>query len=223
MKLEAVLFDLDNTLINRKHAFVNYSDHLIDNYLIIQDEPDRARMKSFITTADRDGYRNKHEFYQELLDSLSWKQPISVDELVGIQMSRFAEYTVLMDGTIEVLGALKEKGIKLGLITNGSISMQNAKLDRAGLRKYFDCIIVSDEVKLKKPDKRIFDLALSSLQASAGASCYIGDHPLNDIQGASNAGLDAIWFEGFYNWDETIPKPERIIRHLREVLVQLGI
>ncbi|GIP32778.1 HAD family hydrolase [Paenibacillus sp. J2TS4] len=222
----AVLFDLDNTLVNRKLAFREYSERLMDRYLIVSSPEERESILDYIREADRDGYRRKAELYNELLEQFNWKKETSLDELLDFWSSEFYKCTILMEGALEVIHHLKEKQIKLGIITNGAVYSQHAKIDQVGLRKYFDTIVVSDEVKLKKPDPQIFELALERLNVEAEHSFYIGDHSINDVAGAEDAGLTAIWFEGFREWEVDARKPQYRIGHLKElidVFEQIGL
>ncbi|MEJ6950509.1 HAD family hydrolase [Natronospora cellulosivora (SeqCode)] len=108
--------------------------------------------------------------------------------------------------------------MKLGMITNGSVRMQNAKIDEIGVRSFFETIIVSDEIGIKKPDIRIFNMVLKKLNVNAKNAIYIGDNPFCDIKGASNAGLNTAWMEGFREWDLDGIKPDYKINHLKELL-----
>jgi len=218
MEIAAVIFDLDNTLLNRKLAFEDYAKRLVDTFSIDLDQAAKEEAIQTIIQADRNGYRKKKELYEELLTQLQWKKELTVEELLNYWFSQFYQCSVLMDGALDVIHALKERGVKLGIITNGSVHSQNAKIDYVGLRQQFDVIVVSDEVGVKKPDKGIFELALQKLGVDADSSIYIGDHPHNDIKGASQAGLTTIWLEGFQAWDVTDIQPHYTIRELREMI-----
>lgn len=221
---KAVLFDLDNTLINRNKAFRVFTNKLIDQFIECRDEKAREAMIEFIRVADRNGYRKKSELFGEIKSRYPLKNPdTSIKDLLDFWFSEFFKCTVLMDSAIEVLEAIKDNGYLLGLITNGSIRSQNGKLDFVKIREYFDDIIVSDEVRLKKPDQQIFTLALDKLGVAAEDSWYVGDHPVNDVYGARQAGLTSVWFEGPMEWDSTVDKPEYTIGHLRELLPILDI
>lgn len=111
--------------------------------------------------------------------------------------------------------------IKLGIITNGSARTQYAKLDHVRLRNYFQSIIVSEEVKIKKPHADIFKIALEQLSVSADKAWFIGDHPQNDIVGASEAGLHSIWLKRDLEWDPILPNPKTIISTLSDLKTQL--
>lgn len=224
MTRKAVLFDLDNTLINRNQAFRVFTNKLIDQFIECNDQDAREEMIEFIRIADRNGYRRKNELFGEIKSNYSLKNPeTSIKELSDYWFSEFFKCTVLMDSAIEVLEAIKSSGYALGLITNGAIRSQNSKLDFVKIREHFDHIIVSDEVRLKKPDQQIFALALDKLGVAAEDSWYIGDHPINDVYGARQAGLTPVWFEGPMEWDSTVDKPDHTIGHLRELLPILEI
>lgn len=217
LSIHAIIFDLDNTLVNRKQAFEVYSEKLVDKFLNEMNQAERRKTIEFIRVEDRDGYRSKRELYQELKEKLSWKRETSVDELIEFWFSEFSNCTVLMENAVDVLESIKDRGYKLGLITNGSIHSQNAKIDKVGIREYFDCIVVSDEVGIKKPDARIFQMVVNDLGVSATNTWYVGDHPVNDYKGARDAGLNAIWFEGFQEWGLSEEKPEFSIKRLNEL------
>jgi len=216
--IEAVIFDLDNTLVNRKLAFRGFTEKLIDKYLVVNSSAEREGLISYIREADRDGYRSKKELYAELLEKLEWKKETSVDELLDFWHSEFYKYTTLMEDAIEVIQFIKENQIRLGIITNGSVHSQNAKIDQVGIRKFFDAIVISDAVNVKKPDKKIFEYTLQQLNVRAERSYYIGDHPINDIIGAEDAGLNAIWLEGFRVWEDSLPGPRKKISKLVELI-----
>ncbi|OXM15181.1 HAD family hydrolase [Paenibacillus herberti] len=217
MAIQAVLFDLDNTLVNRKKAFQNYAERFVDEFVLVVDSRNRVQVVEYIIQADRDGYRKKRELYEELLTEFTMKNPVTADTLVDYWFAEFFKHTVVMDGALELLEQLRSKEIKLGLITNGSVHSQNSKIDQVQLRSYFDAVIVSDEVQLKKPDPKIFELALERLGVTAASSIYIGDHPRNDVTGAKSAGLGTIWLRGAEEWDEALEKPNFMIRELNEI------
>lgn len=219
MSIEAIIFDLDNTLIHRKQAFAAYTERFIEQFIVAEEPEIRAAVIERIRLADQDGYRDKRELYTELHADLELKNPdTSVQEMLGFWYGEFHKFTVLMDGAKEILSELRSRGVKLGIITNGSLRTQQAKIDRVMLRDYVDSIIVSGGVNIQKPNPRIFELALNELDiVDPGHACYVGDHPTNDIRGAQSAGLHTIWLEGFMSWQETGIVPDYQIGSLREI------
>ncbi len=95
--------------------------------------------------------------------------------------------------TLEALEDLRNKGYTLHIITNGFKETQQLKLSTSGLTPYFTQVIESDVCGFMKPDKKIFDFALTISAASAHESIMIGDDLHADILGARNAGLDQLF------------------------------
>jgi putative hydrolase of the HAD superfamily len=81
----------------------------------------------------------------------------------------------------------------LGLVTNGASCLQHEKLDRSGLRPFFDVVVVSAEFGTGKPDASIFRYALSRLAEPHEQAVMLGDSLDRDVDGALSAGLQAIW------------------------------
>lgn len=125
---------------------------------------------------------------------------------------------VLMDQAKEVLESIRQK-YKIGLITNGRTEIQYGKLDQLGIRNMFDVIIVSEEAGVKKPSPEIFHMALDHLALEAEACIFIGDHPVNDIEGAARVGMAMIWIKVNQPWnDEVEVQPLAAIHQLKEGL-----
>jgi putative hydrolase of the HAD superfamily len=95
---------------------------------------------------------------------------------------------------------------RLGLVTNGPCDLQCVKLDASGLRSYFGATVISRQVGVKKPDPRIFAIALGRLGTEAQDSAFVGDTPKSDIVGAHAAGMKAVWL----NRDNS-PQPDGIV------------
>ncbi|MBO3698990.1 YjjG family noncanonical pyrimidine nucleotidase [Roseivirga sp. E12] len=93
----------------------------------------------------------------------------------------------------EVLDYLNEKYM-LHIITNGFDDIQATKLQSSQLDQYFDVVITSESSKMRKPDPRIFELALDKTDAALEESIMIGDNLNADIAGAVNVGMDHVWF-----------------------------
>ena len=99
----------------------------------------------------------------------------------------------LFPNTIKILDYLKNK-YNLHIITNGFEEVQTIKLKSSGLSDYFDQIITSEKIGVKKPDPKIFSFALTSAKANKENSIMIGDDLKVDILGAENFGIRAVYF-----------------------------
>ena len=110
--------------------------------------------------------------------------------------------------TLEVLA----RHYTLGVVTNG-----NADVRRLGLADYFKFALCAEDIGIAKPDSRLFHEALQRGEATAQTAVHIGDHPGDDIAGAQQAGLRAIWFNpGSKIW-EAEKQPDAEIRSLTEL------
>jgi putative hydrolase of the HAD superfamily len=99
------------------------------------------------------------------------------------------------DGAGEALWALRQRGVRIGLISNTGRTpgrVLRMILQRAGLLEHFDGLTFSDEVGIRKPDARIFRWTLNKLGARAEAAAHVGDNLAADVGGAQAAGLRGI-------------------------------
>lgn len=102
--------------------------------------------------------------------------------------------TNLFPHTINVLEYLKSKNYILHIITNGFSEVQDVKLTESRLMPYFDEIITSEMAGVKKPDPKIFKIALDNSNAIAKESLMIGDEPIIDVKGALDVGMHGLVF-----------------------------
>ena len=101
------------------------------------------------------------------------------------------------------------------ILTNGFNEVQFLKLENAGLRKYFDQIITSENAGDKKPNEAIFQFALQEANAAKEESLVIGDDPESDIRGAFDYGIDQV-FVNYLNIKNGI-EPTYEVTDLREL------
>ncbi len=114
-------------------------------------------------------------------------------EVTRHYLTRTPKGTFLKEQCVETLDYLKEK-YTLHIITNGFKESQDIKIDGSGLRNYFSQIIISDEHQLMKPEEKIFRLAETLTGATKEECVMIGDSMESDIEGARNAGWEAVYF-----------------------------
>ena len=88
------------------------------------------------------------------------------ETLLNDYRAGFPGACVLFPDAVQTLSSLRASGMKLGLITNGSVRMQNRKLECLALSTRFDTMLISDAEGISKPDPRIFHRALERLNAS---------------------------------------------------------
>lgn len=115
-------------------------------------------------------------------------------ELNEWYLNALSDCTTVVDGAFELLEHLKNKYL-VGVLSNGFLNVQYKKLYGSGLYRFIQRMVVSDEIGVQKPDKRIFDYALEATGANSENVLMIGDNPDADIKGAKDAGWRTIYFD----------------------------
>jgi len=110
---------------------------------------------------------------------------------------------------------------RLGLLTNGQPDMQWPKIKTLGIEGLFDAIVISGEVGIYKPDRRIFEVLLARLGMEAHRTLYVGDSQEMDVAGAKSAGMRSAWVRRNGEGDPATAPDVSIGRvdELREVLL----
>ena len=122
---------------------------------------------------------------------------------------------ILRPHALEALDYLRPR-YSLYILSNGFTELQTRKMQSAGILGYFDGIVLSEDVGINKPDRRLFDHALGVAGATIREVLMIGDDFAVDIEGAHAAG----WDQMFYNYRNFAPlpfTPTYEIRSLEEV------
>jgi HAD superfamily hydrolase (TIGR01549 family) len=120
------------------------------------------------------------------------------DEVIRRALERMYRLTEihwsLMPGAHQVLDALGQDGHRLGMISNaGNEANVHRLIDNAGLRRYFDPILISAAVGMRKPNPALFEMVLRAWGLPPHEVVMIGDTLGADILGAQNAGIHQIW------------------------------
>jgi 2-haloacid dehalogenase len=92
------------------------------------------------------------------------------------------------------LVALKKRGLRLAILSNGAPKMLDAAVKNAGIDTAFDAIISADELTIFKPSPRVYRLARTRLRVAAGALGFVSSNSW-DISGAASAGLTTFWIQ----------------------------
>ena len=141
---------------------------------------------------------------------------------LATQISRcFPDYllnaTHPLEGVTDLLKTLTPR-FRLGMVTNRPDDLQVAKLRAAGLTERFQFVATSGALGFGKPDPRIFIQALKELDLTAQEAIMIGDNPVNDVQGALDAGLKPIWLRTRDQDETRIPKTVPRVNSVEQLL-----
>ncbi|QZI70935.1 HAD-IA family hydrolase [Pseudomonas protegens] len=228
MTIKLITFDLDDTLWDTAPVIVSaeatlrqwLTDHAPNlggvpvehlwaiRERVLQDEPtlkyriSALRRRVLFHALEEAGY--EHSQASQLAD-----QSFEVFLHARHQLDIFPE----VQPTLEALA----NHFALGVVTNG-----NADVRRLGLADYFKFALCAEDIGVAKPDARLFHEALQRGGATADTAVHIGDHPGDDIAGAQQAGLRAIWFNPAGKTWEAERAPDAEIRSLKELPALLG-
>ena len=213
-ELRAVFFDLDGTLLNRDQSVLHF---IKDQYSRLKPsiEASMDRYVKRFVELDNHGSVWKDQVYDTLVKEFNI-QNISAEELLQDYLSYFPNHCVPFQHLEQMLQVLKEKQIKLGIISNGFGKFQMDNMKALKIESYFQCILISENEGLRKPDKEIFLRGLSLLEVPAHKCIFIGDHPINDIEAASKVGMKTIWKKN--NLFSQTPKADYVIEDLLEIV-----
>ena len=200
MKYQVLLFDADETLFDFKMAEKQAFLRALEEYKLDVDKEESLKLYSQI---------NKHiweEFERGEITAdrlrVEWFERFSKKIKIDFDAVSFSkayakflgEGAYLFDDSVEVIDYLSKK-YKLALVTNGLKDVQKSRISKTPLKDYFQELIISDEIKISKPDPRIFDYALDKLDhMDKSKVLMIGDSLTSDMQGGINAGIDTCWY-----------------------------
>jgi len=203
MNIKHVFFDLDHTLwdfetnSNKTFEYIfkrNKINIEIDDFKEIY-SPINAKYWKLFREDKVTKVELRYARLKEAFDVLNFKTD---DDLIHILSEEYidylANYNTLFEGALDVLSYLQEK-YKMHIITNGFEEVQHRKLKNSNLLPFFDQIITSEKVGVKKPNPKIFQYALEASNAKSKESFMIGDNFEADIMGAKNVGMHTILCE----------------------------
>jgi putative hydrolase of the HAD superfamily len=130
------------------------------------------------------------------------------------------EQMFVFPGAHDAIDALKARGVKLALVTNGAADIQRGKIERFALAHRFDHIQIEGEHGFGKPEERAYRHAMDALGVTAGETWMIGDNLEWEVVVPQRLGIYAIWIDvhGDGLPEGTTVKPDRIIHSLTELL-----
>ena len=216
---KAMIFDLDDTLLDRKQAVDNmFSILLEDCYEDIKDIDKNKMLKKF-KEYDKRSYGNsdKTKVLEPFFDEFPTKYRMPSNKMLDFWNTNFPHSFSVNQNTINIVNAIKMH-VKVAIITKGTTQRQRAKISNTNLNSCFDKIIISEEVGFSKPDERIFELALNELKVRPEDVLFVGDDLQKDIAGCQNVNIKGIWFNPLMIKNSTDIKPYDEINSLDQLL-----
>ena len=184
------LFDLDDTVHDKTSSLMGCANSMYEK---------------FLTSADADSTSFSHFFVEQnciiqpkvdVFSKIAKKYTLSSTtqtRMLEYFDSSFHKFSKRFEGVLEAFEFLKSQGVKIACVTNGRDFFQRNKIKALGLQEYFDVIVTSGELGVKKPDLIIFKTALRKLNADETMCVFIGDNLKADMTPASLLGMKTIW------------------------------
>ena len=234
MSYKLVLIDLDDTLFDypktEKTAFRNTFEEL--GFFVESELSNDKKEEIYEKIKDRykdvnlqlwkdlekgavDKDRLKVVRFEKIIEEFDLKyDPYEMSELY---LKKLGEGIFPFE-TAEKLCKYLHSKYKVGIVTNGIKEVQHSRIENSTIAKYIDKIIISDEVGVNKPDKRIFEYAMNYLEIMDKSEVImIGDSLGADIKGGQNAGIDTCWVNLRNNVNDTGIVPKYEVRKLEEL------
>jgi HAD superfamily hydrolase (TIGR01549 family) len=229
-KYQAIFFDLDGTLRANQpegfEAFIEYAGRegiaLTGAQIELCEREvhrywaDGAQVVDHLSRYDERGFWVNYN--QVLLDAIGARSEDGVAARIQDHFDHYAPQDVVFADTPEVLGALKQAGYTLGLVSN-----RDGELDtlatRYGFRQYFDFTLSGGQARSFKPDPGIFRVALEMAgNVPTNRALYIGDNYFADAVGARGVGMDAILIDPRGIFREYYPRRVTALRDLLDLI-----
>ena len=228
MKYKHIFFDLDHTLWDFEKNSTESLDEIYYNWSL--EKHGIASAVRFIDTFKRinsglwaafDLGHVPHAYIREnrfrlVFEELGIECPDNHLHLNEVYLQILPTKKYLLDGAMNVLEYLSNKGYVMHIITNGFTEVQSRKIAASGIGHFFVNVVTNEIANAKKPDPKIFEYALAAANASKESSIMIGDNWVADIEGARKAGIDAVYYNpANLQFEE---KPDYNIQHLNELM-----
>lgn len=241
MPVRAVLFDLDDTLIDWSGFTGNWYEieprHLsyVYDYIIGEVGSLRVNVEGFIeefSRRAREGWRNARETMVSphighlLVDTAAWlgapRERLDVGAVMDSYRWQVVPGTLPFPEVHTVLSQLRADGIMLGLITNSYLPMRMRDAELIGhdlLDFFIDCRYSAADAGYLKPHAQVFKTALASIGVEPSEAIFVGDSLTADVLGAKGVGMRAVWrmHDNSATAPDAFSQPDDIVRTLEEI------
>lgn len=222
---KAILFDLDNTLTHRNRSISVYAAQLLSDFEFVDSSITVEDVTKIILQQDNGGYQLLESPYStikeavssEIVNNFTFATKTSASNIERHWVENFPKCSVEMPGAQSLLDSLSKMNYTLAIISNGAHLSRQRTVNTLGFNRYIDLLVSSEKSNCKKPNKEIFTETAVSLGIAANECWYVGDHPINDILGAKNAGMKTIWLTGFHLWPVGLTLADKTVSSLSEI------
>lgn len=221
-EIEGVVFDLDNTLVDRQAAMMRWLARLIPATL---DHAQRAQLIEDAIAQDALGYSERLPFCEQLATSLQGcGVTVRGEELWERLRAELGSCVEPIPGLKELVRALGQR-YTLAILSNGSSANQRLKLQYSALLECFDpaYVVISSELGVQKPAPQAFEHMSALLGRAPTRLIFVGDHPIADVQGAQAVGMKTAWMSLGRPWPLELKRPDYTLTTILELANLLPI
>ncbi|MBR2904701.1 MAG: HAD family hydrolase [Lentisphaeria bacterium] len=237
--IKGLLFDLNGTLIDictNEEDFHTYrvTANFLD-YYGVKITPEQLKDK-FFALNHRQRKESKEKFpefdvskiFYEIIENYSAslsktekerQERLSLADIASrVFRAASRHHLALYDGVKDILDIFKNK-YKMGAVSDGQKLWAEPELAGCSLEEYFSFVLVSGFLGYRKPDKRMFEMAIEKMGLPPEEILFIGNDMYRDVYGAKNAGLKCVFFksnQGDHSFHGV--EPDYIIYHFRELV-----
>ena len=220
--IRGISFDLDHTLYDRDATYEKMLPEFMQFFSkYLRDDVTPGEVLETIQRCDRTGiYKSGHweGIYRDTLESGIFAQEPSYEVYYEQFLENvYPECMVLYDDTIPVIEHFRQSGFQVAILTNGPSDYQRAKIEKVSLDKHVDRILVGSELPAAKPNLIAFQSLCRLMDCAPDEAMYIGDHPINDVDGARKAGMIPVWFRSVDIWFDSVPPSPYSVQRLGEI------
>lgn len=193
-KIQAVLFDLDDTLIQYERSpaeVLQASFKILERDPLFSVEEYYARFDEFAKKCDSMA-ELRSECFATLAAESGFERQLGRDLAETFDTERDQTNVELIPSVERILRDLSRE-YKLGIVTNGAQDAQQQKIDAVDLDRWIDTTVIAGREVPPKPAPEPFERAIQSLGTTATATVHVGDSLNTDIAGATAVGIDSVW------------------------------
>ena len=212
MPVEALIFDLDGTLVDTAPDLMAATNYI----MALEGRPavSEAQIRHFVGHGAMDLIKRGLAATGTVPDDVQLK--ILHRQFLDYYGDNIATHSLLFDGLVPLLDKAAERGLKMGVCTNKVEGLSYKLLDEIGIAKYFTAVVGGDTLPIMKPDPEPYFEVARRLGVDASRSMMFGDSE-TDIRTAQNAGVPVIAVSfGYTNQHVSHFKPDHVIDHYDE-------
>ena len=213
--MKAVLFDLDDTLVDHQHSYRSGLVALRDQFAPLRQQSLEALDAVYnqwletlhvgvlegrytLLEARRERFR---QIFRHCDATIS---EADLEDVIALHHRVYRDSQRPIAGVIPLLDHLQHGGIKIGIVTNNLTAEQQGKLRQCGLESYIDVMVTAEDTGIPKPDPAMFHAVLAHLDCAADDAVMIGDSWRSDVLGATALGMRTLWLN---RYDQSCPDP----------------